>query len=79
MLHYRLRRIHMMEGNMPSDLGNMNLEIDKVDLMKRVDVTVTFVNTREWNIRMWTAKQLLILASWISKMNIEFVEKSLFR
>ena len=61
---------------MPSDLGNMNLEMDKVNLMKQVTVSVTLKMTREkeWKIRMWLAKQLLILAAWIANMGIEFKE-----
>ena len=61
---------------MPQDIGNLNLELDKVDLMEQVTVKVTVTTTREheWKIRMWLAKQLLILAAWIANMGIEFVE-----
>ena len=56
------------------DLSRMNLELDQVNLMKRLTVEVTVKTTREkeWKIRMWIAKQLLILAAWIANMGIEF-------
>ncbi|MCK4821417.1 hypothetical protein KA005_36970 [bacterium] len=62
---------------MPSELGNMNLEMDKVDLMKQVTVSVTLKMTheQEWKIRMWLAKQLIIFAAWIANMGIEFDER----
>ena len=59
---------------MPSNLGNMNIEMDKVNLMKQVTISVSVKMTREkeWKFRMWIAKQLLILAAWIANMGIEF-------
>ena len=61
---------------MPQDIGDLSLELDKVDLMKQVTVNVTVTTTREqeWKIRMWIAKQLLIFAAWIANMGIEFKE-----
>ena len=55
---------------MAKDLGT--LEIDQVDLMQRVTFKVKMTHEREWKIRLWIAKQLLVFAAWIANSNIEF-------
>ena len=56
----------------PKDLGT--LEVDQVDLMQKVTFKVKMTHEREWKIRLWLAKQLLIFAAWIANSNIEFIE-----
>ncbi len=54
----------------------MNLTLDKVNMMKYftliVSVSEKMKRENEWKVRMWIAKQLLILAAWIANMGIEF-------
>jgi hypothetical protein len=57
---------------MAKDLGI--LEVDQVDLMNQVTFTVKMTHENEWRVRMWIAKELLILAAWVASCNVEFVE-----
>ena len=58
---------------MPENLGTGSIEVNQVDLMQRVTFTVKITHEREWKIRMWLAKQFIILAAWIANSNIEFI------
>ena len=50
-----------------------------VDMTKDVApnylVTVRFVGTKEWSIRLWATRQLLKLAVMIANMSIKFEDK----
>ena len=58
---------------MPENLGTGSIELDKVDMMQQVTFTVKMTHEREWKIRMWLAKQFLVLAAWIANSNIEVI------
>lgn len=41
-----------------------------------ITITVTFVETREWKLRKWIAKQLIVLASKVLGCGIEVVDNA---
>lgn len=53
----------------------MKTEVDIKDLSKRVTVSVTLWNIKQWRVRIWLGKILIRLAAWVMWVNVEFEER----